>query len=73
MNRQNVALALGIVALAWSLRAYLRSAPVDPPEDPPLPEWSGSYLSAFDRFVRGDADASFTMREIAKQHIPQAR
>lgn len=73
MDRQNIALALSIVALARSLRAYLRRAPVDPPDYPPLPDWSGPYLAAFDRFMRGDADPPFTLREIAKQHIPGAR
>lgn len=73
MDRQDVALALSIAAIAFSLRAYLRRALVDAPDDPPLPAWSGPYLTAFDQFMRGDVDAPFTMRAIAKQHLPEAR
>lgn len=74
MDRQDLALFLGIVAIACYLRGGSRRWPDDADADPPLPEWTFAYLSAFDRFLRGDPDAPFVMREVARQNLPrQAR
>ena len=69
MDRQDLALLLSIVAIACSLRVRLRGGPDDARSEPPLPAWTGPYLSAFDRFMRGDPDAPFLMHEVARRSI----
>jgi hypothetical protein len=70
VDRQDLALLLSIVAIACSLRARPRRVRERPYGDPPLPAWTGPYLGAFDRFMRGDPDAPFLMRDVARQNLP---
>lgn len=71
MDRQDLAFLLGIVALDCSRYDGSCAEPDPPEDDPPLPDWSGAYLSAFDRFLEGDPHAPLAMRAAAAENVPR--
>jgi hypothetical protein len=71
MDRQDLAFLLGIVAIDCSRCDASPPPPRADDADPPLPDWSGAYLEAFDRFLEGDPEAPLVMRRAAGENVPR--